>query len=189
MLALAAARLGFKCHVYSPDAESPAFDVAAAKTVAPYGDEAALRDFARAIDVATYEFENIDVAAVELVSSAVPVRPAAKALAISQDRLTEKEFLRGIGVATAPYAAADDARALRSAIGEIGFPAMLKSRRFGYDGKGQALLSSDFDSAAALASLGVGGAILEGFVRFAREVSVIAVRALDGAIAACDRCL
>jgi 5-(carboxyamino)imidazole ribonucleotide synthase len=186
MLALAAARLGLKCHVYCPDPENPAFDVSAAHTIAPYGDIAALERFARAVDVVTYEFENVDVAAAERLATIVPVRPGARSLAVSQDRLTEKVFLRGLGIETAPFAPVDDAATLRDAIREIGLPAILKTRRLGYDGKGQVRIARGDDPSKALAALGQAPAILEGFVPFLREASIIAVRGVDGGAACYD---
>jgi 5-(carboxyamino)imidazole ribonucleotide synthase len=186
MLALAAARLGFKCHSYCPDPESPAFDVSAARTVAGYDDACALAAFGRTVDVVTYEFENVDVAAVERLAREKPVRPGARALAISQDRLREKTFLRGLGIATAPFAAVDDAASLEAAIASLGRPTVLKTRRFGYDGKGQTVIRTDDDAGAALPAAGGGPWIAEGLVTFSREVSVIAARALGGCIACYD---
>jgi 5-(carboxyamino)imidazole ribonucleotide synthase len=186
MLALAAARLGLRCHVYCPDPESPAFDVAAGRTVAGYDDARALGDFARSVDVVTYEFENVPVAAIELLSESVPVRPGARALALSQDRLSEKSFLSEIGVATAAFAPVDDRASLDRALGAIGVPAVLKTRRFGYDGKGQAAIRWADEAGQALEALRGAPAILEKFVSFAREISVIAVRGLDGTVAAYD---
>jgi 5-(carboxyamino)imidazole ribonucleotide synthase len=186
MLALAAARLGLKCHIFSPDPESPAFNVAAARTWAAYEDEDALDAFARAVDVVTYEFENVDVKAAERLARQVHVRPGPRALAVSQDRLTEKAFLREFGIATAPYAAADDETSLQAALASLGTPAVLKTRRLGYDGKGQAMIRSHADAEAGLAALRDVPAILEGFVAFSREVSVIAARGFDGSFAAYD---
>jgi 5-(carboxyamino)imidazole ribonucleotide synthase len=186
MLALAAARLGLKCHVYSPDPDSPAFAVAAARTVARYDDATALAAFARSVGVVTYEFENVDVVAVERLARSVPVRPGVEALAVSQDRLTEKRFLERLNIATAAFAPVDDPSSLEGAFGVVGFPAVLKTRRFGYDGKGQAVIRTPAQAGAALAGLGGRAAILESFVSFAREVSVIAARAVDGMVAAYD---
>jgi 5-(carboxyamino)imidazole ribonucleotide synthase len=184
MLALAAAPLGFRCHIYSPDAESPAFDVSAFRTIAEYGDGAALDAFASAVDVVTYEFENVDVAAVERVAATVPVRPDARALAVSQDRLVEKSFLRDVGIATAPFAAVSDLASLEAGVAGIGLPAILKTRRFGYDGKGQVVIRAHGEAASALAAIAQAPAILEGFVPFDREISVIGVRGTEGATAA-----
>jgi len=186
MLALAAARLGFRCHLYCPDPDSPAFDVAALRTVASYRDEDALAAFGRSVDVVTYEFENVEREAAERLAAIVPVRPGPQALAVSQDRLTEKEFLRHLRIKTAPFAAVDDAGSIKDAIATIGLPAVLKTRRFGYDGKGQAILGSRADAAAAFEGVGSAPAILEGFVNFVREVSIIAARSLDGTVVTYD---
>lgn len=186
MLALSSARLGFKCHIYCPDPESPAFDVAAARTVADYADAAALAAFASAVDVVTYEFENVAVAAVEGLARVVPVRPGARSLAVSQDRLTEKKFLSDLGCAVAPFAAIDDLASLKAALGALGVPSVLKTRRFGYDGKGQVVIRSQEEVGAAFATIKGAPAILEGFVDFAREISVIGARGRDGATAVYD---
>lgn len=186
MLALAAARLGLRCHIFCPDPESPAFDVSAAKTIAAYSDRAALESFARAVDVVTYEFENVDVEAVERIAAVVPVRPDARALAVSQDRLSEKSFLRGVGVSTAPFAEVADLRSLRAGMQALGLPAVLKTRRFGYDGKGQAVIWQSDDAERAYKAIGCGPAILEARVAFAREISIIAGRALSGAVVSYD---
>jgi 5-(carboxyamino)imidazole ribonucleotide synthase len=186
MLALAAAPLGLKCHIYCPDPQSPAFEVAAARTIAAYDDEGALDRFAASVDAVTYEFENIDLAAVERLAKAVPVRPGARALAVAQDRLGEKTFLQGAGIAVAPFAAVDCLADLDKAIAAIGRPAVLKTRRLGYDGKGQTRITDNADLAAALDQVGGAASIVEGFVDFAKEVSVIAVRAGDGATATYD---
>lgn len=186
MLALAAARLGFRCHIFCPDPESPAFDVCAEKTVAGYADAAALESFARAVDVVTYEFENIDVAAVERIAAIVPVRPRARALAVSQDRLTEKSFLRDVGVATAPFAEVSDLPSLQTSISTLGLPAVLKTRRFGYDGKGQAVIFPSDDPERAYDAIGCAPAILEARVAFAHEISIIAARSLSGVVASYD---
>ncbi len=185
MLAMAAARLGLKCHVYA-DAPGPAFDVAAATTVAPYDDHAALDRFAASIRVATYEFENIPLATVEHLARHVPVRPGAKALATAQDRLNEKTLARALGSRTADFAAIDSRADLDTAIARHGTPAILKTRRFGYDGKGQAKILSPADATAALADMRGQPAILESFITFEREISVIAVRDTAGAFAAYD---
>lgn len=185
MLALAAARLGFKCHIYA-DTAGPAFDVAAASTVAGYDDEAALARFAAAIDVATYEFENIPVPTVEFLSRTVPVRPGVKALACAQDRINEKRMARELGAMTAEFAAIDNRADLEKALGTIAPPAVLKTRRFGYDGKGQAKIRAAADVAAAWDAMRDQPSILESFVAFDFEVSVIAARGLDGSFQAFD---
>jgi 5-(carboxyamino)imidazole ribonucleotide synthase len=183
MLALAAARLGFKCHIYS-DVAGPAFDVCDAHTVAPYDDQAALTAFATSISVATYEFENIPVATVEFLNAIVPVRPGAKALACAQDRINEKTLARALGAETAAFAQVDSRADLDRALKEISVPAVLKTRRFGYDGKGQAKIFTLSDADAAWAAMRDQPSILEGFVTFDREVSVVAARSLDGAFRA-----
>ena len=186
MLAMAAARLGLKSHIFAPEADAPAFNVAAAQTVAAYDDEKALGEFAEAVDVVTYEFENVPIACAEYLSERRPLRPNARALALTQDRLPEKTFLRDIGLKTAPFLPVEDPGALVRAVGSLGRPSILKTRRFGYDGKGQALVREGSDLAALFRGLGGEPAILEGFVRFEREVSLIATRGLDGDFAAFD---
>ncbi len=186
MLSVAASRLGYRCHIYEPGANPPAGDVAHRVTTAPYEDEAALRAFAEAVDVVTYEFENVPTAALDLIESLRPIRPNRRALAVSQDRIAEKDFLSGLGLQTAPYHAVNDARDLEAAIAAIGTPAILKTTRLGYDGKGQARLSAPEDAAAALAAMKGAPAVLEGFVSFEREVSVIAARGLSGEVSAYD---
>lgn len=183
MLSVAASRLGYRCHIYEPGA-APAGDVAFRLTTAPYEDEAALRAFAASVDVVTYEFENVPAAALDLIESLVPIRPNRRALAVSQDRLTEKDFLSGLGLAVAPYAAVDSAEDLAAALAGQD-RAILKTRRFGYDGKGQLRLTSGDDPAAAWAEVNAP-AVLEGFVDFTAEISVIVARGADGAVAAYD---
>ncbi|MEZ5673716.1 MAG: 5-(carboxyamino)imidazole ribonucleotide synthase [Thalassovita sp.] len=186
MLSVAASRLGFKTHIFEPGANPPAADVAHAVTTAAYENEAALRAFAATVDVITYEFENIPTSALDLLETLKPIRPNRKALAVSQDRLTEKAFLTDLGLKTAPFAAVDDAVDLAEAITEIGTPAILKTRRFGYDGKGQSRLKSAEDAETALADMAGAPAILEGFVNFTHEVSVIGTRGVDGEVACFD---
>lgn len=186
MLAVAAARLGYRTHVYEPGAAPPAADVVHAVTCAGYEDAAALTAFAGAVDVITYEFENVPTAALDLLESLKPIHPNRRALAISQDRLAEKAFLNGIGLATAPYAAVATAEDLAAALARIGCPSILKTTRLGYDGKGQARIKSAADSAAALAAMQGAPAVLEGFIPFTHEVSVIAARASDGSVACYD---
>ncbi|MDQ1848998.1 5-(carboxyamino)imidazole ribonucleotide synthase [Gemmobacter fulvus] len=186
MLSVAAARLGFRCHVYEPMANPPAAHVADVVTTAGYDDAEALRAFAASVDVITYEFENIPTAALDLLESLRPIRPNRRALAISQDRIAEKDFLTGLGLTTAPYAAVSSLADLEAAIARIGTPAILKTTRLGYDGKGQARLRSGKDAATALAAMNGADAVLEGFVNFSHEVSVIAARGLDGSVACYD---
>ncbi|GJE53594.1 MULTISPECIES: 5-(carboxyamino)imidazole ribonucleotide synthase [Methylobacterium] len=188
MIALAAANYGLKVHVYAPDADSPAFDVAAAKTVAPYEDAEALATFADSVDVVTYEFENIPHATAEILARHAPLHPNPRALLTTQDRLAEKRFVNGLGIPTAPFQAVDTAQDLADALGALGRPAVLKTRRFGYDGKGQRMIRHGDDPAALLAEFGGAPCILEGFVPFEREISVVAARGLDGTFAAYDPC-
>lgn len=186
MLALAAARLGMKVHVYEPAPEPPAGQVANRVTRADWDDADALADFAGAVDVVTYEFENVDLAAVDVLAPLVPVRPGRRALEVAQDRIAEKDFLNGIGLATAPYAAVTGPDTLRGALERIGTPSILKTRRLGYDGKGQVRLDVGDSPDAAWLAVGSAPSVLEGFVDFEREISVIAVRGGDGAVAAFD---
>ncbi len=186
MLAVAASRLGLHCHVYDPAPDGPAAEVSAHATCAPWDDAAALRRFAESVDVVTYEFENVPAESLDLIESIVPIRPNRRALAVSQDRLDEKEFLRDLGLATAPFAAVDDAASLDSALAEIGAPAILKTRRFGYDGKGQARIMRTEDATEAQNAMSGAPSILEGFVEFSHEISVIGARGIDGAVACFD---
>ena len=183
MLALAAARLGVDCHVYEP-ADAPAARVADRWTRAAWDDAGALAAFGRDVDVVTYEWENVPLAALDAI--AAPVRPGRRALEVAQDRLPEKTFLRDLGIATAPFRAVDDLDGLRAASADLGGPGILKTRRLGYDGKGQARLAGPDDAEAAWDAVGRAPAVLEGVVDFASEVSVIAARSLDGAVAAYD---
>jgi 5-(carboxyamino)imidazole ribonucleotide synthase len=186
MLAVAAARLGYPTHIFEPADNCPAADVAHCVTCAPYTDLDALRAFAASVDVITYEFENIPTGALDALEALRPIRPSRRALAISQDRLAEKEFLTSLGLACAPFAAVQDMPSLEEAARSIGLPAILKTTRLGYDGKGQARINSDADLAPALAAMGGADAVLEGFITFEREVSVIAARGLDGTVSAFD---
>lgn len=186
MLSIAASRLGFQCHIFEPGAEPPAGQVAQRVTTAAYDDESALRAFGNAVDLITYEFENIPTAALDLLQDLAPIHPGREALRVSQDRLTEKTFLQQLGLKTAPFADITDAASLQMALAEIGTPSILKTRRFGYDGKGQARITAPEDAAQALADMQGAPSILEGFVDFSHEVSVIAARGLDGAVAAFD---
>ena len=185
MLAIAAARMGLRARLYAPEPAPPAAHVAPVVRAA-WEDAEALAAFADSVDVATLEFENVPVSAVEALARRVAVRPGAEVLAIAQDRLAEKRFLRSIGVETAPFAAVDGAASLDRALAEIGTPAILKTRRLGYDGKGQARIARPEDAPAALSAMRGAPAILEGMARFRREISVVAARGLDGAVAAFD---
>ena len=171
MLCSAASRLGLRAHIFDPASAPPAADVAYATTCAAYEDEAALRRFAADVDVITYEFENIPTSALDILEKLCPIRPGREALRISQDRLTEKDFLTGLGLKTAPYRAVDTRQDLSEAVDALGLPAILKTRRFGYDGKGQARLSTQEDQAPAIADMAGQAAILEGFISFSKEIS------------------
>lgn len=186
MLSVAAARLGYRCHIYDPAPLPPAGHVAEAVTTAPWDDIAALARFAASVDVITFEFENIPTATLDQLETLRPIRPGRRALAVSQDRLTEKQFLNGLGLATAPFVPVGSLDELHDAIAQIGTPAILKTRRMGYDGKGQARLTSAADAPAAWDAMAGADSILEGFVTFSHEVSVIAARGLTGAVAAFD---
>jgi 5-(carboxyamino)imidazole ribonucleotide synthase len=186
MLAQAAARLGFKCHVFAPNPESPAFDVVHRVTSADYSDTAALDRFAADVDLVTYEFENVPAETAAFLGARVPVRPDPKILAITQDRLAEKNFVSGLGIATAAYADAGGPNELAAAIRKIGLPAVLKTRRFGYDGKGQAAIKDAGSAEAAWRAVGAQPCILEAFVPFACEISVVAARGRDGAVECFD---
>ena len=185
MLSVAASRLGYKTHIFEPGA-APAGDVAAKVTQGSYDDLDALAAFAASVDLITYEFENIPADALDVLSDTTPLYPSRRALEVSQDRLTEKTFLTRIGLTTAPFAPVDSAEDLAKAIAQIGTPAILKTRRFGYDGKGQARIMTPGDADQALADMAGAPAILEGFIDFSREISVIAARGRDGAIACYD---
>ncbi len=180
MLALAAANMGYRIHVFAPEDELPAGDVAAEVTRAAYTDLAALDRFAASIDVATFEFENIETAAVRHLAGLVPVRPGAASLEVSQDRLEEKRFIEGVGGRPAPYFAVDSRADLDAGIAALGLPAVLKTRRFGYDGKGQARLASVADADAAWAALGGQPAVLEAWLHYDHEFSIITARGVEG---------
>lgn len=186
MLALAAARLGFKCHVFCPEPHSCAFDVVRRVTEADYADKEALDRFADDVDVVTYEFENVPAETATFLAARKPVLPDPAALATTQDRLPEKTFLAALGIPTAPFVPAGSLEELTGALATLGRPAVLKTRRFGYDGKGQALIRRGVDPAAAWREIGEQPAILEAFVPFEREISVVAARGLDGQVACFD---
>lgn len=186
MLALAAARLGLKTHVYC-DTTGPAFDVATATTQAAFDEAEALDRFARSVDVVTYEFENVSVETARILERSVPVRPSSLALEVAQDRLVEKAFIAGLSIPVAPFAAVDTPDELAPALERLGGPAILKARRLGYDGKGQARVEAGSDVAVAWAAVDGAPSVLERRVAFACELSALIVRGLDGA-AACYDC-
>lgn len=186
MLSVAASRLGFKTCIFEPQGNCPASHVANYHYKADYSDTDALTAFANACDVITFEFENIPTEALDVIEAITPIHPNRDALATSQDRFFEKNFLTRIGLRTAPYAAVDTAETLELAIDQIGTPAILKTRRMGYDGKGQSRLMSPDDAPQALADMAGAEAVYEGFIDFSIEVSVIGTRSADGAISCFD---
>ncbi|MGI9511350.1 MAG: 5-(carboxyamino)imidazole ribonucleotide synthase [Anderseniella sp.] len=186
MLVMAAARLGFETHIYSPAGDNPAFAVAHDTTAAEFDDENALKAFASACDVVTYEWENVPVDTCDLINAICPVRPGSDVLRISQDRVAEKTFVSGLGIAVPDFHPVASLSELEEAVSVIGRPGVLKTRRLGYDGKGQARIKDDTALPDAWAQIGGQPAILEAFVPFEREVSVIAARGLDGTIASFD---
>jgi 5-(carboxyamino)imidazole ribonucleotide synthase len=186
MLAQAASRIGLNCHVYAPDAESCALDVVKRATVAPYSDQDALSRFARDCDVITYEFENVPSQTASFLSQRKPVLPDPRVLATTQDRMIEKEFVGNLEIATAPHAPVSDASQLFEAVRKVGLPAILKTRRFGYDGKGQYKIDAGGDPAAAWRAVNGASCILEGFVPFEREISVVVARGRDGSLQSFD---
>ncbi|MET1111752.1 MAG: 5-(carboxyamino)imidazole ribonucleotide synthase [Allosphingosinicella sp.] len=182
MLAMAAARLGYRCHVYAPDESPPAAEVAAAFTRGAWEDEAALAAFGRSVDVATYEFENIAAAPLAALAAQAPLHPPAEALAVAQDRLSEKSFIAHLGGAPAPFRAVDDRAGLDEALAALGVPAVLKTRRFGYDGKGQARIMRPSEADEAWAAVRGAPSILEAFIAFDAEFSILLCRGEDGEI-------
>ncbi len=186
MSAMAAARLGYRCHILTPEPDSPAAQVSAGVTIGDFEDPAALREFAAHVDVITFEFENISAEGLDLLASLKPVRPSPHVLRISQDRIAEKSFLNASGAPTAPWRPVASLAELEAAVAVLGLPAILKTTRLGYDGKGQALLRTPGELAAAWHELSPKPLVLEGFVDFACEISVIVARSEDGATVAFD---
>jgi len=185
MTAMAAARLGYRVHVFTPEgAGGPCAQVSVAETVAEYFDLDALEDFAEAVDVVTLEFENVPLATAQFLAARRPFFPAPACLAVTQVRTAEKAEVNKLGFATAPWMAVTNLEELNQALGEVGRPSVLKTNRFGYDGKGQAKIGPHADAARVWAGLNTDDAILEGFVDFVREISVVLARGQDGAIAA-----
>lgn len=183
MTALAAGKLGYRAHIFAPEADAPASEVAFRTTQAGYDDEAALAAFADAVDAVTVEFENVPEAALAFLAKRKPTRPNAKALATAQDRLAEKRYLESVGFETAPYRTVDGADDIRAALEALGAPVVVKTRRFGYDGKGQVKVDAPSEAAEAWRALGEAPSLAEGFVSFEREVSVIAARDVQGVVA------
>ena len=186
MLAIAAADLGFRCHIFCPDPASPAFDVAADHLIADYDDTGALETFAAACDVITYEFENVPAETAARLAEACPVRPSIAALDAAQDRLAEKRFIEGLDIDVAPFRQIDQVDDIVSALDDLGRPAILKTRRLGYDGKGQARLDDGSDPVAAFRAIGGAPAVLEALVPFTMEISIIAARDVAGNVIAFD---
>lgn len=184
MLALDAARLGFDCVIFTPEDDSPAARVAAACEIAPYEDLEAVARLAASVDVVTYEFENVPVETAQAAGRHAPLRPGVKALEVCQDRVTEKRFVNEAGIETTPWQAVSSAEDAVAAAQALGVPAILKTRRLGYDGKGQQVVRRVEDAASAFEALGGVPCILEAFAPFTREVSVVAARSVDGAVAA-----
>ncbi len=182
MAAMAAARLGYRCHIFCPDQGAPAADVSAATTIAAYDDIAALEAFARKVDVVTFEFENVPSAATEALAALKPTRPSPRVLHITQQRLREKNFLSSINVPTTRYLEVAHKEALPQAVQALGRPCVLKSASFGYDGKGQVRIDPETDLGPVWATMGGSLAILEAFVDFQREISVVIARGIDGAM-------
>lgn len=186
MLALAAAPLGLKTHIYASDDHSPAFDVATHRSVGTFEDEEALHRFAASVDVITFETENIPTLPLEKLSSKARLAPSVLALSVTQDRLIEKSFIRDLGIAVPAFVEINTQADLEKALKEITCAAVLKTRRFGYDGKGQAKISGPNQADKAFDELGQIPCILEMFIPFEREISVIAARGLDGSFAPFD---
>ena len=186
MATLAAQQLGYNCHIFCPDKNAPAAQVTALSTCAPYDDHKALEAFAKAIDIATFEFENIPLSTAEFLAERVPVRPSPRVLEISQDRLKEKDFCNKVGVATTRYAEVTSAETLKRVIRDLGTPAVLKTTQLGYDGKGQVTITAGTDLDTAWETVcgtdeqTVG--ILESYIDFRLEVSIIVARGLFGTI-------
>ena len=188
MLSQAAANLGFDVAIFTDEPDSPAGRVSACTVVGDYLDLAALADFARRVEVVTSEFENVPAETAEaLIQAGARVAPNPHALAVAQDRFDEKSYFASAGIATPPFAAVASQAELEAALAEVGAPAILKTRRLGYDGRGQVRIESAADAAGAYDRLGAPG-VLEGFCAFEREVSIIAARAADGALAFYDLC-
>ncbi len=184
MLAMAAAQLGYRCHIFDPHEHPVAADVAAAFTRAAFNDAAALKRFADAVDVVTYEFENLAVA--PLAGIAAKLRPSARSLATAQDRAEEKRYLEASGAAVAPWCPVNSLSDIDDAVAALGLPLVLKSRRYGYDGKGQAWVHSAADAAQAWAAIGEQPAVAEAGIAFDAEFSVILARGIDGSVAFFD---
>ena len=183
MFAIAARRMGYRVHTLSPDADSPTGQVADVEVTADYADQDAVSKFARQVSVVTFEFENVPSETTDVVAQFAPVRPAGQVLHITQHRLREKTYLSEHGFPVTPFRAIRSAEELETAVRDLGCPAVLKTAGWGYDGKGQIKIHSATEAASAWRQLATSEAILEGFVNFLLEVSVVAARGLDGAFA------
>ena len=188
MLATAAAQLGYRCRIYAPEQDSVAAEVAVAQHVGDYHRSDLFAAFADACDVVTYEFENVPLSDLELLAKRVPIHPPLRALEVAQDRIKEKLFARGLGGRTAPFAVINHKGEVTAALEKVGLPAILKTIRFGYDGKGQMRIAHADEVTQAWHAMRRRQAIAEGFVRFEREFSVILVRGADGELRFWDTC-
>ena len=186
MSAIAAARLGYKAHVLTEQAGSPAAQVCAAATVGSTDDTDALSRFADAVDVVTFEFENVSAEGLDLLAARRPVHPSPAILRLTQDRISEKSFINGSGAPSGPWIPVWSQKQLEIAVGQLGFPAVLKTTRLGYDGRGQAVLRVPEDVDGALGRLSPAPFLLESFVDFACEISVVVARGQDGTVVAFD---
>jgi 5-(carboxyamino)imidazole ribonucleotide synthase len=186
MSALAAARLGYRCHILTRERDSPAAQISHGVTISDYNDPESLRAFAAAVDVISFEFENVSAEGLDLLASLKPVRPSPAILRVSQDRVAEKTFVNNLGIATAPWRMVGSVLELEAAAAELGLPAVLKTTREGYDGKGQAMLRAPGDLAPAFDRLMPKPLILEGFIDYAMEISVVVGRGEDGVVSAFD---
>jgi 5-(carboxyamino)imidazole ribonucleotide synthase len=180
MLARAASRMGYKTHIFTPERDSPASHVATATTVGAYQDTTALRAFAQSVDVITFEFENVPAETLEMLDAITVVRPKPSVLFTTRHRLREKEFIRAQGIATAPFAPVRSEAELAEAIKNIGTPSVLKTCEMGYDGKGQVVIKSPTEAAKAWGLLGKSECVLEGFIDFTAEASIIVARSTHG---------
>jgi 5-(carboxyamino)imidazole ribonucleotide synthase len=186
MSSMAAARLGYRCHILTREHDSPAAQVSHGVTISNYTDPVSLRAFAAAVDVISFEFENVSAEGLDLLASLKPVRPSPAILRISQDRIAEKSFVNGRGIATAPWRPVGSLPELETAASALGLPAVLKTTREGYDGKGQTILRTVADLAPAFERLTPKPLILEGFIDYAMEISVVVGRGEDGSLSAFD---
>ena len=186
MTAVAAAKLGYRVHVFTPEVDSPTEQVCERAVVAAYDDMAAIKDFGQGVDVITFEFENVPSETVRKLAEYAPVRPSWECLSICQDRTKEKTFAGELGIETAPWIEVKSAEDLAIAIAKIGTPSILKTTTLGYDGKGQVRIKPDTDPATAWGQLGGDVGILEGFVDFTMEISVITARRPSGDMASFD---